>query len=88
MTYNPVILERLRKSITIAAKVVIVVHKRPDGDALGTALALASLCRKWGSRVKIISPTCYPTFLAWMPGMESVLVYNRKNHDEIVQQIL
>ena len=53
--------------------VVIVTHFKPDADALGSSLGLAGFLKKKGHRVTIITPSDYPTFLAWMPGNETVL---------------
>jgi bifunctional oligoribonuclease and PAP phosphatase NrnA len=48
---NPMrpILERLRA----AKRIVVTAHIRPDGDALGSALALAGLLRKQGKTVQV-----------------------------------
>ena len=54
--------------------IVILMHQRPDGDAIGAALALAQWCRAHGNHVQLISPTPYPKFLAWMPGRKKIIV--------------
>jgi len=54
-------------------KVVIVTHFKPDADALGSSLGLAGFLKKKGHQVKVITPSDYPDFLAWMPGNKEVL---------------
>lgn len=63
-------------------KVVIVTHFKPDADALGSSLGLAGYLNKKGHSVKVITPSDYPDFLAWMPGNETVLAIGKegKNH--------
>ena len=56
-------------------KCVIVMHTKPDADALGSSLALAQYLQNKGHDVEVISPTTYPDFLKWMKGNSDVLVY-------------
>lgn len=57
-----------------AHNVVILTHMGPDGDAMGSALALY---HHLSGRATVIIPNAYPNFLAWMPGAEQVLVYEK-----------
>jgi phosphoesterase RecJ-like protein len=56
-------------------KIVITVHRGPDGDALGSALALKSVLSNLNHDVTVISPNDYASFLYWMKGNEDVLIY-------------
>lgn len=58
-------------------KIVIVSHANPDGDALGSSLALYLFLKKLGADSKVIVPNDYPTFLAWMPFISDVIVYDK-----------
>ena len=58
-----------------AHNVVILTHMGPDGDAMGSALALY---HHLNGRATVIIPNAYPNFLAWMPGAEQVLVYEKE----------
>ena len=62
-------------------KCVLFPHKNPDGDALGSTLALARFLSKQGHQCQIISPNEYPKFLRWMPGQENILCYNLQEVD-------
>lgn len=68
--------------------IVIVPHKNPDGDAIGSTLALHKYLTKKGHQSIVISPNEYPHFLQWMPGQENVLMYNAfaKAAQEKIQQ--
>lgn len=58
-------------------KVVIVSHVNPDGDAVGSSLALYLYLKKLGSDVHVIVPNDYPSFLSWMPYIQDVLIYDK-----------
>jgi bifunctional oligoribonuclease and PAP phosphatase NrnA len=59
-------------------KIVIVTHFKPDADALGSSLGLAGYLKKKGHAVKVITPSDYPDFLAWMPGNDEVLIFHKE----------
>ncbi|MEQ8424546.1 MAG: bifunctional oligoribonuclease/PAP phosphatase NrnA [Cyclobacteriaceae bacterium] len=63
------------------SKVVIVTHFKPDADALGSSLGLAGFLKKKGHTVSVITPSDYPSFLAWMPGNDEVLAIDKDNSD-------
>ncbi len=50
-------------------------HQKPDGDAMGSTLALFHFLIQFGHQVQVISPTSWANFLNWMPGCELVLDY-------------
>ncbi len=58
-------------------KVVITTHQKPDGDAMGSSLALYHFLVQLGHEVKVIAPTNWAEFLNWMPGVEQVIDYER-----------
>jgi bifunctional oligoribonuclease and PAP phosphatase NrnA len=64
----------------IAASPVIVVttHHNPDGDAIGSALAMAALLKRTGKEAIVVVPNDYPSFLKWMPGNDKVLIYQQE----------
>ena len=43
-----------------AKKVIIIPHKNPDGDAIGSSLSLNFFLNKIGHKSQIISPNHYP----------------------------
>lgn len=57
-------------------RIVIVPHKNPDGDAIGSTLALYHYLSEKGHHTSVIAPNDYPEFLKWIPG-ESTIV----NHE-------
>ncbi len=70
-----VIAELLRQS---GRQIAILIHVNPDGDAVGSALALVNLFVRLGHRTTVISPNDYPVFLKWMPGTEGLIIYKKQ----------
>jgi bifunctional oligoribonuclease and PAP phosphatase NrnA len=56
-------------------KVVITMHQKPDGDAMGSSLGLYHFLVQFGHKVIVISPTNWASFLNWMPDCNKVLDY-------------
>lgn len=56
-------------------KFAIVCHVNPDGDAIGSVLAMSSFLRGLGHDVISIAPNAFPSFLAWMPGAQDILIF-------------
>lgn len=54
-------------------RVVITMHQKPDGDAMGSALGLYHFLQQLNHEVTVISPTNWADFLDWMPGVNRVL---------------
>ena len=62
---------------------VILPHKNPDGDALGSTLALAHFLKNKGHQCHVISPNEYPTFLSWLPGEEAIICFTKQEEKAI-----
>ena len=61
-------------ALTRSNKVVIVSHYNPDGDAMGSSLAIYHYCKGKGKDVHVILPNLFPSFLNWMPGADNIVV--------------
>ena len=62
----------LKKILNKPKKIVIVPHKNPDGDAIGSTLGLSLMLKKLGHEVQIISPNDFPKFLKWLPEAKKI----------------
>ena len=63
----------LRLQLSKPNNISIVMHYKPDGDAMGSALALYDFFLAYGHHVTVVAPSLYPEFLFWLPGNEIVL---------------
>jgi phosphoesterase RecJ-like protein len=72
----------------VPKKIAIIPHRSPDGDAMGSTLALYHFLLKRNHQPTVIAPNDFPDFLAWMPGSEKVLIYenDRANTTKILQE--
>lgn len=68
-------LASLKELLAQPRKIVITTHHKPDGDAMGSSLGLYNYLIQLGHHAKVITPTDYPDFLAWMPGNGDVIIY-------------
>ena len=73
-------IEQLRELFAEPRKVVIVGHTNPDGDAIGSSLALATVLTERGHSVTCTLPNNYPYYLRWIPDSESIIIY--RNDEE------
>lgn len=88
MKENTKLLENLKKLLEQPQNISIVVHKNPDGDALGSGLSLKKFLEKKGHKVWLISPNAIPQYLKWMPGSNDVNIFenNQKKNEKILKQ--
>ena len=66
----------LGKILLNPKKIVIIPHRNPDGDALGSTLALKHFLANKGHKAFVISPNDYPNFLKFLPGESEILKYS------------
>ncbi|MDO5655386.1 MAG: bifunctional oligoribonuclease/PAP phosphatase NrnA [Flavobacteriaceae bacterium] len=70
--FSPDEIFELKSLFKIEKNIVIVPHKNPDGDAIGSCLGLSLILKKLGHDVQIISPNDFPKFLKWMPEAKKI----------------
>jgi phosphoesterase RecJ-like protein len=59
-----------------AESVVISVHTRPDGDAIGSQLGLGLFLEKQGKTVLMLNADPHPYNLDWLPGSDRIVTYD------------
>ena len=67
----------LQKQLQTPQKIVVIPHKNPDGDALGSTLAWMLFLQKNKHDAVVISPNDYPDFLKWMPAQDQILIFSQ-----------
>jgi phosphoesterase RecJ-like protein len=58
------------------AKITIIPHVNPDGDAIGSAAGLANVLVNKGHNVTIVSPNAYPAYYDWFECKAGILLYD------------
>jgi len=61
--------------LSVPVNVFITTHHKPDGDAIGSILALYHYLTAKGHKVTPVSPSEVPDFLRWMPGNDILINY-------------
>lgn len=65
--------EHALNSISTAHKIVVIQAENPDGDSLGSALALEELLGELGKEVTLHCPVDIPKYLRYIPGWDRVV---------------
>jgi len=66
-----------------SGRIVILTHTNPDGDAIGSSLALALALVKKGKDARVVIPDGLPDFLRWLPGIELSTTFAYKKEKAI-----
>lgn len=77
------VIKALGSLLAVPKRIAILTHVNPDGDALGSALALYNLLIQENHQVNVIIPNMYPSFLAWMPNCAKVLIMENDESNSI-----
>ncbi len=70
-------IKALELALSSPKKIAIIPHRSPDGDAMGSTLALYHFLIKLNHIPTVIAPNDFPDFLAWIPGSESVMIFEK-----------
>ncbi|MGN1240805.1 MAG: bifunctional oligoribonuclease/PAP phosphatase NrnA, partial [Paludibacteraceae bacterium] len=76
--------EEIYRLVSEATNVVITTHMSPDGDAMGSALAMYHWlrCRRPDLQsLTVVLPTAAPDFLMWLPEADKCLVHERQREE-------
>lgn len=66
------------QAITNANSIVITAHRSPDGDSIGSSMALYHLLKKWQKNVTVVHPDPAPEFLHWVPNQEVIVDFENQ----------
>lgn len=79
-------ISNLKSRLTAAKRIVITAHKSPDGDSIGSSLALYHYLVKQGYNVVVCHPDPAPYFLNWLDGINTVKSLEL-NHEAVKEEI-
>lgn len=71
--------EELKTFLEKPKNIVIVGHRNPDGDAMGSTLALKLYLDKKGHNCTVVVPNEYPEFLHWLPSSDTTYRFDWQN---------
>ena len=73
----------IKRLVEKSDRFAILVHRNPDGDAVGSSLALAHFLRGMGKIADVIVPNAFPDFLKWLPASDSVVNFEQKREEAV-----
>lgn len=81
-------LSTIKNLLSPKAKVVLLTHYNPDGDAIGSTLGMKHFLRNIGIESTIVVPNDFPKFLKWMPEAKKIIIadYKRKLAAETIAE--
>lgn len=73
---NPELITKFKEWQYDCKQFVIIAHTNPDGDAIGSSLALYHYLKYLRKNVCVIMPNQFPDFLRWLPGADNIMNYD------------
>jgi phosphoesterase RecJ-like protein len=67
--------KELSKLFSASDNILLICHINPDGDAIGSQLALYHFLTSKGKKVKMLSPNYLQEFLKWMNGVDQINIF-------------
>ncbi len=68
---------QINQHIEQSGNIAVISHENPDGDAVGSSLALYHYLKKSGKKCFVIMPNDYPDFLKWLPGSKDINIFKK-----------
>ncbi len=69
--------QHILNEVSKAVNIVITAHKSPDGDSIGSSLALYHFLKTLDKHAVVVHPDPAPDFLHWVPGQEGIVDVER-----------
>jgi len=63
---NPDNISKFKSIVDAASKLAVIMHVNPDGDAMGSGMAVAEVLMQMGKTVNVVSPSKVSSYLHWM----------------------
>lgn len=80
--------KELFKLFSTSENILLICHINPDGDAIGSQLALYHYLKSKGKNAALLSPNYLQEFLKWMDGASEINVFirNRKKAIKLIRE--
>tara|TARA_B100000795_G_scaffold158062_1_gene118754 strand:+ start:50402 stop:51412 length:1011 start_codon:yes stop_codon:yes gene_type:complete len=80
---NIALTSQIKDLLSSPKKCVIIGHKNPDGDAVGSTLGLDLFLKSIGQNSQVVLPNDFPEFLKWLPYTDTVLNFEKQNQQAV-----
>lgn len=72
-------IQAIKELLSTPQRIALVAHRNPDGDAIGSTLALEHYLNRKGHEAQTVLPNDVPDFLQWLPGAKNIYKYDKQN---------
>ena len=69
-------IDQIKDILTYPKDIVVISHRNPDGDAMGSSLAIKLYLEKMGHKVDVIMPSEFPSILSFLPATDDITIYD------------
>ena len=76
-------IDQFKQILSGSQNSVIVPHINPDGDAIGSCIALLHVLKNIGKRATVVVPNDFPDFLQWIDGSHLVVDFEKRKEEAI-----
>ena len=80
-------IETLRNAIEASRNVVLICHKSPDGDAVGSTMGLREVLRRLGKNATVVMPNLAAPNLLFLPYADEIMPYEEGDRAAIEKVI-
>ncbi|NNC82102.1 MAG: bifunctional oligoribonuclease/PAP phosphatase NrnA [Flavobacteriales bacterium] len=75
MVFSQERVDAFRDLLSTSSRIMVIGHRSPDGDAIGSSMAITHFLRSLGKEVSVWMPDAFPDFLSWIPGASDIRIY-------------
>lgn len=80
--------KELSNLFSLSNNILLICHVNPDGDAIGSQLALYQFLKAKGRNVSMLTPNYLQEFLQWMDGADEITIFikERKKSRKMIEE--
>lgn len=79
-------LQEVRQLIETASNIVIIGHKNPDGDAIGSTLGILNFFIENNIKANVVLPNAYPAYFKWLPNSDKLIINGNTNAHKYIDE--
>ncbi|MFT4674164.1 MAG: phosphoesterase RecJ-like protein, partial [Saprospiraceae bacterium] len=80
---NITLTSHIKELLSSPKNCVIIGHKNPDGDAVGSTLGLDLFLKSIGQNSQVVLPNDFPEFLKWLPSTDTIFNFEKQNQQAV-----
>ena len=81
MVFSSEKIQALQVLLDASTRVMVIAHRSPDGDAIGSSMAMAHVLRKMNKEVEVWMPDALSESLYTVPGSKDIKIYEGRGKE-------